>query len=105
MPACPKIQSDSIRHLQLAESREALPPATTVGSVDYSGQQVVAVLLVAVILALVTAPALVASLSLLDAQPLNRTLSWGLLPPYLYLGPLGSTAALAGMVARTKEDQ
>jgi hypothetical protein len=58
-----------------------------------------------VIFAQVTAPVLIACLALLDGNFLDRNLAWSPVPPYLYLGQLGATAALAGMVAKAKEDQ
>jgi hypothetical protein len=81
-----------------------------VGSAGAPAGRALAVLaLLGVVLALMIAPALIAGASLLDSHLLDRTSSWfhwiGALTPYLDLGRLGTTLALAGIVSRAKEDQ
>lgn len=64
--------------------------------------------LVGVILVLMMAPALVASVSMLDAHLLDRTQGWfswiGALTQRLDIGRLGSVLLLTGLVSRTRED-
>lgn len=64
--------------------------------------------LVGVVLVLMIAPPLVASVSMLDAHLLDRTQSWfdwsGALTQLLDIGRLGSVLVLGGLILRTRED-
>jgi hypothetical protein len=74
-----------------------------------AGRALALLALLGVVVALMIATALIAGASLLDSHLLDRTPSWfpwiGAFTPYLDLGRLGTTLALAGIVSRAMEDQ
>jgi len=89
----------------VAEAGEGVTPAEA-GFSTIRGLGVLALL--GVVLGMVMAPAVLAGVSMLDSQLINQAAGWFRwkieLVPYLDLGRLGSTLALAGTVSRARED-
>lgn len=98
-------QSVKCRQSLVAEAGEGVTPAEA-GFSTIRGLGVLTLLGVA--LGMMMAPAVLAGVSMLDGQLINQAAGWFHweidLVPYLDLGGLGSTLALAGTVWRARED-
>ena len=88
---------------------EAGDASAAVAASASAGRALALFALLGVVVTLMIAPALIAGASLLDSHLLDRTPSWfhrmGAVAPYIDLGRLGTTLALAGVVSRAKEDE
>lgn len=98
----PRVQ---FRQGHVVEAGEGVTPSEA-GFSTIRGLGVLALL--GVVLGMMMAPSVLAGLSMLDGQLINQAAGWFRwkieLVPYLDLGGLGSTLALAGTVSRARED-